>query len=77
MSEHRDTYARARKLLTTFELFEAGVEMMRTTLRRKNPDLSDEEIGKLLTSWLHHRPGAEQGDAVGRPQTWPREAQAS
>ena len=57
----------------TLELFAAGEEIMRQNLRRRFPDASLEEIEHHLTRWLHERPGAEHGDAVGRPGTWPRQ----
>jgi len=54
------------------ELFAAGEEIMRQNLRRRFPAATPEEIEDHLVAWLHDRPGAEQGDAVGRPGTWPR-----
>jgi hypothetical protein len=77
MMTSRELESAAHKLRTVFELFEAGVEMMHQTLRRKHPRLDDDEIQKLVTKWLRHRPGAEYGDAVGRPGKWPREARGS
>ena len=56
----------AEKLRITLELAEVGYEMMRENLRRRHPEASDDEIQRLLTDWLHERPGAEHGDAVGR-----------
>ena len=49
-----------------FELHEAGVEMMRLTLRRRHPTSSARRIEELLGEWLITRPGAEHGDAPGR-----------
>ena len=49
-----------------FDLHEAGVAMMRQTLRRRHPDYSEAQIGQLLRKWLCTRPGAELGDAPGR-----------
>lgn len=60
------------KLRVAFDLFEAGLEMMRARLRRELPDASDEEIARRLRAWLQTRPGAEFGDAEGRPAQWPR-----
>ena len=51
---------RARQV---FELFELGLEMKRSQLRRSHPKASDEEVERLLKEWLQHRPGAEDGDA--------------
>jgi hypothetical protein len=62
----------AARLRMALDLFETGVEMMRQNLRRDHPGLADHEIEARLGSWLRERPGAEFGDAVGRPATWPR-----
>jgi hypothetical protein len=53
------------RLRVTFELFDAGVALMRQNLRRRHPDAPDAEIEERLTQWLHHRPGAEFGDSPG------------
>ena len=45
--------------------------MRRAQLRREHPDATDDEIDALLIAWLETRPGAEHGDACGRPITWP------
>jgi hypothetical protein len=57
----------AQKFRAALELHEVGVALMRQNLRRRNPDASAAEIEKLLSVWLRTRPGAEYGDAVGRP----------
>lgn len=62
----------AERLRTAFELHEAGVEMMRQTLRQKHPEADDSELDAMLARWLRERPGAESGDAEGKPGTWPR-----
>jgi hypothetical protein len=62
----------AARLRMALDLFETGVEMMRQKLRRDHPDLADHEVEARLRSWLRERPGAEFGDAAGRPATWPR-----
>ncbi len=62
----------AARLRMALDLFETGVEMMRQRLRRDHPDLADHEVEAKLGAWLRERPGAEFGDAVGRPATWPR-----
>jgi len=56
------------------DLFEAGEEIMRQSLRRRFADASEAEIEDRLTAWLHERPGAEHGDADGQPARWPRSA---
>ncbi len=62
----------AVRLRMALDLFETGLEMMRQKLRRDHPDLADHEVEARLGSWLRERPGAEFGDAVGRPAAWPR-----
>jgi len=46
---------RAEKLRTAFELFEAGLEMKRASIRRLNPDLNSQEVDFLLHKWLRAR----------------------
>ena len=55
-----------QKLRLAFELFDAGVSLMRQKLRRQHPEVPTERIDQLLAEWLSTRPGAEHGDAVGR-----------
>ena len=64
----------AERLRTAFELHEAGVDMMRQTLRREHPDASDEDLERMVMLWLQERPGAAFGDAEGKPGTWPRDS---
>ncbi len=54
------------------DLFEAAEQIMRQNLRRRFPDAGPDEIEARLVAWLHERPGAELGDAVGRSISWPR-----
>jgi hypothetical protein len=75
MSSERVPTARkkaAARLRMALGLFETGVEMMRQKIRRDHPALGDHEVEARLGSWLRERPGAEFGDAVGRPAVWPR-----
>ena len=65
----------AARLRAALELFEAGVKMMRQTLRRNHPALTDLEIEARVRAWLSERPGATFGDAVGRPASWPRRSE--
>jgi Rv0078B-related antitoxin len=58
-------------LRIAFDLYEAGVEMMRQNLRRRFPGTQEAEIDARLSAWLHERPGAELGDAPGEAVTWP------
>ena len=56
-----------QKLMLAFGLFEAGENVMMQNLRRRHPDADDAEIERLFRAWLQERPGAELGDADGRP----------
>lgn len=61
----------AQRLRMAFDLFEAGCEMRLAQLKREFPDAGDDELRVRLDEWLRERPGAEFGDAVGRPRSWP------
>jgi len=56
----------AEAFRTALDLFAAGLEMMRQTLRRQHPQAEEEEIERWLADWLRERPGAEGGDCPGR-----------
>ena len=57
----------AEKFRLSLELFELGERMTREALRRQHPEADDSEVERLLVAWLQERPGAELGDADGRP----------
>lgn len=59
------------RLRLALEVFESGVDLMRQNLRRERPAASDTEIEAALVQWLRTRPGAEHGDAPGRPRPVP------
>jgi hypothetical protein len=61
------------RLEIALQLFDLGIDMLRTRLRREQPGADDEEIERQVRRWLRHRPGAEHGDAEGRVVPWPRE----
>jgi len=63
-----------QRLEFAFDLYEAGEEIMRRNLERRHPGADREEIERRLIDWLHKRPGAELGDALGRSVEWPRKA---
>jgi len=67
-----DLEAAARRFRLALDLFRTGEELMRQKLRREHPDLSAREIEARLAEWLQERPGAEFGDARGKPVPWPR-----
>ncbi|HEX5053303.1 MAG TPA: hypothetical protein VFZ65_16120 [Planctomycetota bacterium] len=60
-----------QKLLLSLDMFAYGCDMMRQNLRRSHPAADDAAIEGLLRDWLRARPGAEHGDGVGRPVSWP------
>ena len=56
------------RLFQTFELFEFGVEMMASNLRRKHPEASPAVIEEMLEKWLAAEPSAsdvEESDRQG------------
>jgi hypothetical protein len=57
----------AQRLRTAFDLFQAGLNMMKARLRRSHPDASPAEIEAMISAWLIDRPHAPFGDAEGRP----------
>lgn len=50
------------RFLTTLDLWATGVAIQRETIRRRFPDVSEDELDRLLVRWLQTRPGAELGD---------------
>ena len=70
MAEDRELLA--ERLRTTFRLHDEGVGLMRQNLRRRHPQETEQEIERRLRAWLSERPGAEFGDAQGKPVSWPR-----
>jgi len=72
MREQAGTADAAERLRLALDLYAAGEALMRQRLRRMNPDADDSAIEERLRAWLGHQAGTEAGDAVGRPETWPR-----
>lgn len=58
----------AERLRIAFDLFDLGEKLMEQRLRRLHPDAGKEKIQAMLRRWLETRPGAEHGDACGRPR---------
>jgi hypothetical protein len=71
-SPHSSAARAAARLNHALALFEFGESIQREQLRRRHPDASPDEIERMLVAWLRDRPGAEHGDAAGRPIPWPR-----
>lgn len=61
----------AARLRMALDLCALGEAMRRAQLRREHPEATDAEIEAMLTAWFETRPGAEHGDAWGRPISWP------
>jgi hypothetical protein len=61
----------AARLRTAFDLCEFGEAVRTAQLRREHPEATPDEIEAMLVAWLMTRPGAEHGDAWGRPIAWP------
>jgi hypothetical protein len=59
--------ASAEKLRLALDLFATGEALMRQQLRRRHPDWTEAQLRQGLQKWLRERPGAENGDAAGRP----------
>ena len=57
----------AERLRLALELCAAGEAMMLQRLRREHPDEDEAAILARLEAWFRERPGAEFGDAEGRP----------
>ena len=57
----------AEKLRLAVDLAAPGMDVMRGKLRREFPAADPGEIERRLATWLRERPGAEHGDAEGRP----------
>ena len=68
----RSSAIAVEKLRLTLDLYLAGEEMFRARIRRRFPAASEAEIERRIQEWLRDRPGAENGDGVGRPVSWPR-----
>lgn len=59
--------AAARRFRLALDLFATGEEVMRQRLRRLHPEWTDSGVDAEIGKWLRDRPGAQSGDAVGRP----------
>jgi len=54
------------KFQIIMELRRLGERAFLYKLRKKQPNISQQEINAELTKWYRTRPGAEFGDGVGR-----------
>jgi hypothetical protein len=62
----------AARLRLALELSAVADAMRAQRFRRENPSFDEEQIEVLMEAWRGTRPGAEAGDAQGRPGRWPR-----
>jgi len=53
-------------LALALELTELGSELVAQRYRREHPAASDDEVDEAVAAWFAQRPGAPDGDAVGR-----------
>ncbi len=60
------------RLALALELADLAIAMVEQKLRREHPGASPDEIERRVREWQQTRPGAEHGDAWGRPIPWPR-----
>jgi hypothetical protein len=62
----------AKRFWMAGQLFETARALRRQQIRRAFPGISPEELKRHIAAWLAERPGAENGDGVGRVVPWPR-----
>jgi len=55
----------AVRLRVALDLHTLGEQMLRQRLRRERPQMTSAELDEAVARWLHERPGAEHGDAIG------------
>jgi hypothetical protein len=61
----------AARLRTALDLCALGESVRLAQLKRERPEATEAELEAAFVAWLESRPGAEHGDAWGRPITWP------
>ena len=54
-------------LALALELTSLGAEFRAKRHRREHPEATEDDVEAAVAAWLAHRPGAEFGDAEGRP----------
>ncbi len=59
----RDPQVLARSEIT-FDLCETAEQIMRQNIRRRHPELNEEEVEDRIVEWYQHRP---EDDSYGRP----------
>jgi hypothetical protein len=56
----------AEKFRLAIEMNELGIEIMRSNLRRRFPNATEDELKRLLHDWLHDRPPDAPGVVTNR-----------
>lgn len=57
------------RLHAVFDLYELAEQMMRMKIRRRHPELTDEEVERRLIRWLEKRPDHDlESEPVGGAQ---------
>ena len=56
------------------DMFEVGIAMREQRFRRDNPEAAESDIKAMMVDWIRWRPGAENGDAIGRAIELPPQA---
>jgi hypothetical protein len=54
-----------QRLETALALFDDGIDLMRSRLRRESPELSSAEIDRAVEAWLRPSLSHLEGDASG------------
>lgn len=49
-----------------FDLYDVAERMKRQNIRRSDPSATEREVEERIREWLRDRPGARDGDGVGR-----------
>ena len=62
----------ATGLRLALELTDFGARMREQRFRREHPDADEATIRSFMNDWWLDRPGAPDGDAVGRVVSFPR-----
>ncbi|MDZ7732580.1 MAG: hypothetical protein U5R31_05185 [Acidimicrobiia bacterium] len=60
-------------VVTAIALTDLGLRLLAQRHRREHPEASEDEVEAAVRVWLLERPGAPDGDAVGRPVSLPHE----
>lgn len=59
-------------MAVAIELLELALLMRGERHRREHPEATEEEVAAVVQAWKVDRPGAPNGDAIGRVVPWPR-----